>query len=205
MAKKLVIFDFDGVLVDTILMCYEIHKEFNPNFSYEEYQKLAHGNFLQDYAKIRQKRNYISHLDFHDQYKKKVCDIDIPPVLKEVVETLSQSYKLSIVSSSLTPVIGKYLKDKDILKYFDEILGFDFHASKVLKLEKIIKDHKVVAKDVVFITDTLSDILEANEVGIPTIAVSWGLHDRATFAPGHPAAVIDDPKELIPTIERILG
>src|SRR3989304_4172803 len=130
MAKKLVIFDFDGVLIDTILMCFEIHKEFNPDFSYEEYQKLAHGNFLQDYDKIRRERNFISHADFHDKYEQKVCDIDTPPILKEAVKKLSESYKLSVVSSSLTPVIEKYLKDKDIRKYFDEILGFDFHASK---------------------------------------------------------------------------
>ena len=137
--------------------------------------------------------------------KKRICDIEIPPILQEIVKKLAKEHKLSIVSSGITAIIEKCLKDKDILKYFDEILGFDFHASKVVKLKKILNDHNISPKDTVFITDTLSDVLEANEVGIPSIAVSWGLHDRSTFAEGHPAAIIDDPKELIPTIERILG
>jgi len=203
--KKFVIFDFDGVLMDTILMCYEIHKEFNPNFTYDEYQKLAHGNFLQDYDKIRQERNFISWDDFQNKFAKKICDIDIPSILQEIVRKLAEEHTLFIVSSGLTPVIKKCLQEKNILQYFNEILGFDFNASKVIKLEKILKDHDISGKDTVFITDTLSDILEANHVGIPVIAVSWGLHDRATFAAGRPAAIIDDPQDLIPAIDQILG
>ncbi len=203
--KKLVIFDFDGVLAETILMCYEIHKEFSPDFSYEEYQKLAHGSFLKEYNKKAQERKLIPLSDFHDKYNKKVCDIEMPPVLKEAVIKLSKDFNLSIVSSGITPIIKNYLKERGMLKYFDEILGFDFHASKVFKLKKILADQNVLPKDTVFITDTLGDILEANEVGIPTIAVSWGLHDRSTFADGRPAAIIDDPKDLIPTIEQLLS
>ena len=35
--------------------------------------------------------------------------------------------------------------------------------------------------DMLFVTDTLGDIREADIAGIPTVAVTWGAHDESYF------------------------
>jgi phosphoglycolate phosphatase len=205
MAKKLVIFDFDGVLVDTMLMCLEINKVTNPYISYKDYQAMSNGNF-HDAAQSGIKDNtFTPHPEFHSLYDEKLCDINIPLILKEAVIKLAKDNFLSIVSSGDTTAIKNHIKREGLAGCFDQVLGYDFHTSKTFKLKKLLADHKVSPKDAVFVTDTLGDILEANEAGIPSIAVSWGLHEKETFLEGNPAAIIDDPKDLIPTIKRILG
>lgn len=43
--KKLVIFDFDGVLVHTKDIGYELHAELNPQFSRKYFDDFSKGNF----------------------------------------------------------------------------------------------------------------------------------------------------------------
>jgi len=48
----------------------------------------------------------------------------------------------------------------------------------------------------VFVTDTLGDMREAAEVGISSIAVSWGFQKHATLEQGKPFRVVDKPADL---------
>ena len=43
--KKLVIFDFDGVLVNTIEFCFSGHKKSNPDLTFEKFQSFCDGNW----------------------------------------------------------------------------------------------------------------------------------------------------------------
>jgi phosphoglycolate phosphatase-like HAD superfamily hydrolase len=45
----------------------------------------------------------------------------------------------------------------------------------------IEKKYNLSNKDFLFITDTLGDIREADIANIPTVAVTWGQHDRSYF------------------------
>jgi phosphoglycolate phosphatase-like HAD superfamily hydrolase len=45
----------------------------------------------------------------------------------------------------------------------------------------IKEKYGVDSGDMIFITDTLGDIREADHEGVPTIAVTWGIHDHEYF------------------------
>ncbi len=202
--KKLVIFDFDGVLIDTLLMCYELNKANNPDHSWQDFKEMSHGNFYTALRSGIKNKKFSPHPDFHTLYGEKICDINIPPILKELVIKLAKDNSLSIVTSGYTLAITDHLKREGIDKYFDEILGFDFHVSKVVKLNKLLNDHSISSNDCVFITDTLGDILEANECKIKSIAVTWGLHEKETLEKGNPALIIDNPIDLESAINSVL-
>lgn len=96
--------------------------------------------------------------------------------------------------------------DRDNLAtYFSDILGADTHTSKVIKLQSLLDKYEVNPQNSVFITDTLGDILESNKVGIRSIGVLWGLHDKETLERGDPTIIIDDTAILKSTIENILN
>ena len=59
----------------------------------------------------------------------------------------------------------------------------------------------------IFVTDTLGDVLEAKTAGINTIAVTWGAHDRIYFNNDiheNLKAIVDTIEDLDVTIKRVL-
>ena len=62
--KKLIIFDFDGVLVNTADFWFQIHKEANADFTYEKMSILNYGNFLHTYDNLLSTNKNISLLLF---------------------------------------------------------------------------------------------------------------------------------------------
>ena len=83
-------------------------------------------------------------------------------------------------------------------------MGNDVHASKTVKNKMLLEKYALSPADAVFITDTLGDIREATECGIPAIGVLWGWHDRETLERGSPAAIVEDPAMLYEAIKKVL-
>lgn len=57
-AKKIVMFDFDGVLIDTLIPCYTINSEANEGLELEEYISFFDGNIHNSVRKNGEPRKY---------------------------------------------------------------------------------------------------------------------------------------------------
>jgi phosphoglycolate phosphatase len=198
--KKIVIFDFDGVLVDTLIASYDVFKEVNENVKLDEFKSLYEENLHE----ALKNRKLISHPDYFCQYDKHTREIKVPNILKKIVQELSLKYILAIVSSTQTSSIEKILKREDLLAYFDDVLGYDFTSNKVEKINNILKKYEISSENTVYITDTLGDIREAQKCEVKSIAVTWGFHDRETLGKGNPITIIDDPNDMLNTINNML-
>ena len=73
----------------------------------------------------------------------------------------------------------------------------------MLKFRKVLSDFGFKEKECIFVTDTLGDILEANEVEIPTIAVDFGYHERERLEKGKPTKIISNFEELLEIVKNI--
>ncbi len=203
--KKLVIFDFDGVLVNTVEFTYSLNKKSNPDMSFEEYSRMAHGNFYKSFESENPTHpSFVQHPTFHDEYREGIREYDTPLVLKQAVEKLSKECILAVVSSGFENPISHYLEKDNLHTFFSDVLGTETHKSKSWKIKHLLDKYSINEKDVVFITDTLGDVLEAHEAGVKSIAVTWGLHTEETLKKGKPASIISDPIELVGTIEKML-
>jgi len=96
------------------------------------------------------------------------------------------------------------LENKNIIKDFSDVLGAELFISKTGRIRKLLEKYNISPQDVVYITDTLGDILEAKNCGIKSIAVTWGLDDRKTLGKGDPKVIVDDPRKLISAIGNAL-
>lgn len=74
----------------------------------------------------------------------------------------------------------------------------------MIKVIMFDKDFDFKKDECIFITDTLGDILEANEVGIGTIAVDFGYHERKRLEKGNPLKIISKFEELIETVKNLV-
>lgn len=203
--KKLIIFDFDGVLVNTVNLWFDIHKQVNKDHTWEEYQVMSHGNFINEQKNLVEKGSYIHNPTGEEQYEKALHkEYSVGDILHDAILHLANSYTICIVSSGSNKIISGFIKKENLDTCFSDILGWENHSSKVVKINSLLEKYNFKSEDAVFITDTLGDIKEGNECGVACIGVTWGLHDNEILSKGNPKAIIDNPQDLVPTIENVL-
>jgi phosphoglycolate phosphatase-like HAD superfamily hydrolase len=201
MDKPLVIFDFDGVIVNTLDFSFEINRSFNPDLKREDWVDLHSGDsFYDEYKNPKRKiRNTVA--DFYKVYEKKIYKVLPYKGIPDVLEEIGQDYNLSIVSGSPERIIKRYL-EKFGLEGFDTILGTETHLDKTHKLNLLLKTRSVNPKDCILITDTICDIREGQKVGVQSIAVTWGMFDQVRFSPEKPFDIVGNPSEIPASIQK---
>lgn len=200
---NLLLFDFDGVLVDS-LDVYEktvtdcLNAIGQPlTRGREEFLELFEGNFYQslvdkgvDMKKFEEAS--VSILTQVNYAAMKPFDA-IRPVLRR----LKQNHPLVVISSNDTPTIREALRLYDFEGIFDDILGSDFMYSKKEKILYVIRKYSVTLQDIYYIGDTTGDIKEGKEAGVKTVGVTWGWHSKALLAASRPDYLFDTPEELL--------
>jgi phosphoglycolate phosphatase-like HAD superfamily hydrolase len=204
-AKKVILFDFDGVLAHTLEHAFSIHKLLNPQFLWEEFQKMGEGNFHAEYRKKFEAGGHVHPENYPEEYSKKLAQMNLESELAELVTELSLIYTLYIVSSTKTSYIQDFLEREKVLTYFTDVLGADIHESKVVKIKSVLEKEMVVPSQCLFITDTTGDVREASECDVPSVCVSWGLHSRERLEKKNPFTVVDTPKELRVSIDTFFA
>jgi phosphoglycolate phosphatase len=201
--NKIIFFDFDGVIVNTCQLSFEINKEMFSDLEYEEMVAWADGNVCNQ--NLRESYSPYHRDHYFEQYQEKIKSILPVEGIEGVFKKLnSMGYKLIIVSSSDEDSIDGFLKTYGLEKYFIEVMARKYHASKVEKLKNSLDKYKVKAQNTVLITDSTGDVKEAEEVKIKTIGVSWGIHSPerlkergADFIAGIPEDIVDGVKQLL--------
>lgn len=196
----LIMFDFDGVLIDTLGLCYGINVLNDPELSVEEYKGFFDGNIYDPHQKDGSPRT--RHENFREHYDAGVREIMIPPSLLELTRNLSKQYRLAIVSGTYTKAICEVLERENLLDCFSDILGADVHTSKVVRIKMLLEKYEVLPYETIFLTDTVGDIREAKECGVVSIGVSWGFHEKERLLKTEPFSVVDTVPELSSEIER---
>ena len=200
---KLLLFDFDGVLVDsldvyekTVTLC--LAKINHPlQRGRQEFLELFDGNFYEMLAQkgVDLDKFMTTSVDILSQVK--YNEIKPFDAMWPVLQELKKKHCLIVISSNDTPTIREALRLYGFEDIFQEILGSDFMLSKKDKILYAIKKYSVMPDDIYYIGDTIGDIKEGKQAGIKTIGVTWGWHDKAKMASSNPDYLFDDPQELM--------
>ncbi len=201
--KKIVIFDFDGVIVDSKHLSYSINKEMMPDLEYSEWESWFEGNL---YKKIRKEHANDKSQDlFFEKYNTDIINLLPIDGIPEVIKELANEYTLVIISSSSQKAIGDFLNKYNLLHYFSEILSRETHRNKVDKFHIILNKYKIKPNETLIITDTVGDIKEANEVGVRSVGVIWGVHNEVKLGEISPHFIAKKPLELIHGVKTVMG
>lgn len=192
MKKRPLVFDFDGVLVDTYEYSRNICTKLGIGVSHEEFKAHHDGNVFE-----KPKINFTPEIanEFYEQYFENIHGVK-PFLTLDEVKKLYENYDLFIISSNSEKAIEKFLSHHE-LDYFKEVLGAHFHKSKVDKFKYIIEKYSLNPEEIIFVTDTLGDILEGNKVGVKTIAVDYGYHEKERLMKGNPYKIISSFENII--------
>jgi phosphoglycolate phosphatase-like HAD superfamily hydrolase len=182
MKTKLIIFDFDGVIIDSFEFTYKGMRHFFPSLTREQYKNFFNGNVYAEMAKLPPiQESEAEQIDWWTNvYNKDRNALQVFSGMREVLKTLDPDYILCINTSSDANSVLDYLKHHD-LDLFESVFGNEFSTDKIQKFNKILDKYNTSAEDALFITDTVGDILEARQVNIPSMLVDWGYQDTNEF------------------------
>lgn len=203
MTKKVIVFDMDGVIFDSGEIAQKHIQNKYPSLTEEMHKEILMHNFYDGLAKIKHLKRPMSKeeeeaLGLEYIEKKKQA-----PLYDGVLEFLEDLHKdgfiLALNTSSMERNCIPLLEKDGVRNFFDFLGTKEVSRSKVEKFKIIREKYNITNEEMLFITDTLGDIREADEAGVPTVAVTWGVHDRAFFTlePHH------NLEKIVDTIEEL--
>ena len=181
--KKIIIFDLDGVILDSIDFVREYMFYKYEGMTDKDFKNIFLTNFWDGLNNFREiaRKEYTIHEEYSKNSRANNKDVIIFKKMKESIEYLSKKYLLVINSSDRKNDIIERLRFNNMLDFFDFIAGEEVSKNKTEKFNIILEKYNVSPREVIFITDTIGDIIESDKVGVDSIAVTWGVHSREDF------------------------
>jgi beta-phosphoglucomutase-like phosphatase (HAD superfamily) len=143
---NVILFDFDGVIVDSFSFCYRIIQT-RDGITEDEYRARFEGNINDAPKKPVQAAASTTPFDFFGQYTKELLAQQPNQEIVPVIHKLAQDHTLIIISSTISPPIASFLELHNLKECFKEILGNDIEKSKVvLHNHNIYDDISITAK-----------------------------------------------------------
>lgn len=182
---KIIVFDLDGVLVDSNRLTAEDFYNVHPTAPEHLYKETLCGNFIEETAKLTEFKKPETPEEKEERLelyinKKKDC-----AVFEGITELLHElhcaGFILCLNTSAGPKTCFPSLEHHELIHLFDFLGTKEVSPKKTDKFRMIKEKYGVESKDMIFITDTLGNLREADHEGVPTIAVTWGIHDRGYF------------------------
>jgi len=200
---KLFLFDFDGVLVESLDIYYKIVSAALEIINQpltggcKEFLELFAGNFYESLAARGVDLN-----SFFTASAGPLADVkydEMKPVaaMPAVVKELCKNNVLVIISSNDSKTIRPALEKFGYNGCFQEVWGSDFMLSKKDKMIYARGKYNISLTDIYYVGDTTGDIVEGKSAGVKTVGVTWGWHSKEKMAVAAPDYLITDPTELL--------
>ena len=196
--KKLVIFDLDGTLLDTIedlgnAVNYILERRGMPQYTVEQYRKMVgHGirNLIRKAFSPREledacletyvaefKTYYLAHIDEHTR--------PFPGIVALLNDLYAHGVKLAVVSNKVQEgterLIHEFFPNIAFVAIFGNRVGYPMKPAPEIVASVLAKAGCEPA-DAVMVGDSNTDMQTAMNGGIDGIAVSWGNRTREQLA-----------------------
>ena len=201
---KVIIFDFDGTLADTIDILLSITNRLSAEFGFksatkEQIAQLSNLNSWQilQYSGISIFKFPLLIRRLKAELHSEVPHIQLFPGIKEVLlELKKRGFQLGIITSSSRENVLGALQRNGLQDTFTFIYsGSTFGKHKVIN--KWLRIENIHTEKVVYVGDEIRDIDAAKKTGIKVIAVGWGFNSPQALAAQNPNFLIERPQELI--------
>ncbi|GAB1786789.1 HAD hydrolase-like protein [Priestia aryabhattai] len=207
---KTVICDFDGTIVNSAQLVYDLFNSFSDKYSYEKMPQ--------------EKMDYIRSITFHQrfkeynvsffkvpslvmdvvkEYKKSVPYLQVNSEMKEILRELrNREFKLVLISANSKENIEKFLKLND-MEYFDEIIRSKRFFGRNLTINSYIKSHNLRRDETILIGDEHRDIIASKKSNIKIVSVTWGYDLEELLIKGRPDYLVKCPNQILNVIDGV--
>jgi phosphoglycolate phosphatase-like HAD superfamily hydrolase len=205
MSVKVIVFDFDGTLADTLDAIVSITNRLAKTYGYKptEPEELAQIRNMSSREIVKQSNISIFKLPFLLRRIKADLKNDIQQIkpilgIKEALTQLkNEGNLLGILTSNSEENVRAFLQKHNMEDLFSFIYSETTLFGKHKVLNKFIKQNNLIPEEVIYVGDETRDIESSKKINVKVIAVSWGFNSREALAKQNPEFLIDKPSELV--------
>jgi phosphoglycolate phosphatase-like HAD superfamily hydrolase len=206
----LILFDFDGVLADTLGDMIQFAQEVCDELGVKhivvqnDLKNLEVMSFA-TYGRACEIPEHLVNEFVHrclKRFAKKKSPPDIFKGLDEVIKKLSDNNIIAIVTGNNTDNVNAFLVEHRLDGHVSAIYGVDLPGSKAEKISLARSQFAKNGEFVFMVGDTLSDARAAKEASVKSITVSWGHQNAEMLIRTESDYFVDSPRELFETITK---
>lgn len=211
MKYKLVIFDMDGTILDTLqdlqnCLNYALEKNGYPGRTYDEVRRFV-GNGLEKLVERAMPKDMPEEaaagvlVDFKEYYKVHCMDYTKPyDGIVELLRVLrKRGYQTAVVSNKTDFAVQELVKEY-FQGMFDAAVGAREGQEKKPAPDSVytvLEQLMVPREDAVYIGDSEVDIETAKNAGLECITVEWGFRERAYLEKMGAVCFVRQPSEIL--------
>ena len=210
--KKLVIFDLDGTLLNTIadlanstnyalkVLGYPIHEPDKYNFMVGNGINKLFERALPDGDKteenvLRVRQEFVPYYDQHNADKSRPY-----PGVTELLETLQTAgMQLAVASNkyqaATEKLIAHYFPNIKFTAVFGQREGIPVKPDPII-VKEILQIAKVQEEETLYVGDSGVDMQTAINAGVTSCGVTWGFRPRTELESFHPDHIVDNAEEI---------
>ncbi|PKK98054.1 MAG: hypothetical protein CVV57_08980 [Tenericutes bacterium HGW-Tenericutes-2] len=203
--KKMIIFDFDGTISNSVDIVYRVYEKLSKEYGFKHFthEEIHELKMLSIHERLKKHKVSIFQLPKLARKTRRIVSELIEETypfdgMKELLALLKeQGFILSIVSSNSKHNIESFIKNHDLIE-FDHIYGKASFFGKERLIRKLLRKEKHTKS--IYVGDELRDIVSSKEVPIDIISVTWGFDDITLLeaeSPNYIANTVDELKELL--------
>jgi phosphoglycolate phosphatase len=186
MGKQIIIWDWNGTLLNDVQMCVNCMNELLGKrnltpLSLEAYRSVFNFPVKDYYEKIgfdfSREDFEVPAKEFMDLYHRFLPETKLFPCVREVLEHFKQrGFRQLIISAMEHNSLMKALEEREILSYFDAVSGIDniYAGGKIEMARAFLNRLALLPGQMIFIGDTLHDREVAQALGIDYLLVAAG-------------------------------
>jgi phosphoglycolate phosphatase len=209
MSYRLVIFDFDGTLVDSYPWMLNVMDDLArryrlPRLEKEELARLRTmevRQILEEY-KIPLWKMFVIGTHLKKLMSSQIDQICLVSGMREVIEALvQQGVQLAVVTSNASENVRLALGPETIPHFFSVMGGVAMFGKKK-KFQSLLRQTGIPAAQALSIGDEVRDLKSARAAKIPFGAVTWGYTDLSMLQAHAPEEVFDSPEQILEAVSR---
>lgn len=207
--KKVIIFDFDGTIADSIDYSVEVLHKMSKMTKYKLNKKEIKYKLRNYRTRDLIKEYNISKIQLfflifkiRSELKKTSYETKLFPNVKNTLKNLSEKYELILLTSNGKRTVNKIL-DRENLNCFSQKYFNSKLFGKHKKLSEIIKKNNYNLEEVIYVGDEVRDIESCRKINCDIISVEWGYKTKDLLEKYNPDQIISKPEELIEKLKKL--
>ena len=214
---KGIIFDWDGVLVDSIRLQHQFMEQlcnkYNKNYPFKSSEHVRQ-NWREPFFEVYESfgfdwKNDQPHIAQEFRTFMNKSTIPFIPGMPEVIKELAQNnIKLGIASSNLSSIIRTNLEKEDLHHCVSTVITGDdvkVHKPDPTSINHCREKMGLLSSEAIYVGDQPIDVIAARKADMPCIAVSWGWANREKIEQARPDYIVETPQELLSLLDSLLS